>query len=74
MGYNDIEHLRTRILSSNVNEMDVILGCVLKRYSELLSEVEMVCLFLPQKDMQERKRILTQSVEFLLQHPAEDEK
>ena len=74
MGYSDIEYLWAKIQSSDVNEMDAILSCVLKRYSELASEIEMVCLFRPKNDMEERERILTRSVEFLLNHPGEDKK
>ena len=74
MEYNDLELLRTRILFSNPDELDAVLDSVIKRYIELIPATELVCLFLPRNDMEERKRILTQSVEFLLLHPAEDEK
>ena len=63
-----------KIKSLNRAEIDEILFGIISRHSALFPESELVCLFLPKNDMEERKRILTQSVEFLLNHPGEDEK
>lgn len=74
MEYNDLELLRARILSASIDELDAVLDSMIKHYIELIPATELVCLFLPRNDMEERKRILTQSAEFLLSHPGEDEK
>ena len=74
MEYNDLELLRTRILFSNLDELDAVLDSMIKHYIELIPATELVCLFLPRNDMEERKRILKQSVDFLLKYPAENKK
>ena len=65
MNCNNMESLLNEILSFNVDEMNVVLDSVRKRYAELEPESEMVCLFLPKNDLEERERILTQSMQFL---------
>lgn len=74
MEYNDLELLRARILSASIDELDAVLDSMIKHYIELIPATELVCLFLPRNDMEERKRILTQSVDFLLKYPAENKK
>ena len=74
MEYNDLELLRARILSASIDELDAVLDSMIKHYIELIPATELVCLFLPRNDMKERKRILKQSVEFLLKYPAENKK
>ena len=63
-----------KIKSLNSAEIDEILFGIIRRHSELFPESELVCLFLPRNDMKERKRILKQSVDFLLKYPAENKK
>lgn len=74
MEYNDLELLRARILSASIDELDAVLDSMIKHYLELIPATELVCLFLPRNDMEERKRILKQSVDFLLKYPAENKK
>lgn len=74
MEYNDLELLRARILSASIDELDAVLDSMIKHYIELIPATELVCLFLPRNDMEERKRILKQSVDFLLKYPAENKK
>lgn len=74
MEYNDLELLRARILSASIDELDAVLDSMIKHYIELIPATELVCLFLPRNDMKERKRILKQSVDFLLKYPAENKK
>ena len=74
MRYNDINNLQIRIRSSDIDEVDVILRSVIKRYTELEPENELICLFLPRKNMEERQQILQQVTKFLLSHPTENEK
>ena len=74
MRYNDINNLQIRIRSSDIDEVDVILRSVIKRYTELEPENELICLFLPRKNMEERQQILQQVTKFLLSHTAENEK
>lgn len=74
MEYNDLELLRARILSASIDELDAVLDLMIKHYIELIPATELVCLFLPRNDMEERKRILKQSVDFLLKYPAENKK
>lgn len=74
MEYNDLELLRARILSASIDELDAVLDSMIKHYIELIPATELVCLFLPRNDMEERKRILKQSVGFLLKYPAENKK
>ena len=74
MEYNDLELLRARILSASIDELDAVLDSMIKHYLELIPATELVCLFLPRNDMKERKRILKQSVDFLLKYPAENKK
>ena len=74
MRYNDINYLQIRIRSSDIDEVDVILRSVIKRYTELEPENELICLFLPRKNMEERQQILQQVTKFLLSHTAENEK
>ena len=56
------------------DEIDEILFAIISRYSFLFPDSEMVCLFLPRNNMEERQRILQQVTEFLLSHTAENEK
>ena len=71
---NVINEFDIKIKSLNSAEMDENLLSMIRRHSALFPESEMVCLFLPKNDMEERERILTRSVEFLLNHPGEDKK
>ena len=68
MGDNIDEYLCRKIATFNVDDLDIIIEHVLRRYNELVPETEMVCLFLPQNDPDERKRILAQCVQFLESH------
>lgn len=56
------------------DEIDEILFAIISRYSFLFPDSEMVCLFLPRKNMEERQQILQQVTKFLLSHTAENEK
>ena len=53
------------IAASEGDALDRILRQIIRRYSQLLPEYELVCLFLPREDAEERNRILGQTWEFL---------
>ena len=74
MQCKETEGLRLSILSSNIDELETITGYVLRRYDELVPDTEMVCLYLPRNNMEERKVTMQQVAEFLLKHPYEDRK
>ena len=68
MGDNIGEYLCRKIAAFNEDDLDIIIGHVLRRYNELVPDTEMVCLFLPRNNPDERQRILSQCVQFLESH------
>ena len=54
----------------NEVEIDEILSAIINRYSLLLPECELNCIFLPRNNIKERQQIIQQMTDFLMKHPA----
>lgn len=72
MAKKELQDVILWLESMNSGEMDAILSVIIDRYALLYPESELIYLFLPKNDMEERKQILQQVVKFLLKHSSDD--
>ena len=54
-----MQGITKKIELAQTEELDEILKTVVLRYAQLLPEYEMLCLFLPKQNPEERRRILS---------------